>query len=218
MNNRSLSTLYGILRPIFLCIFLFSCSSGDPDFLCEDDFYAFLPGHANKSASNTTLPFPQQPAEHWPFRRISNAPLSRPREPFWGDYTSSRSREPSWGDYTSSRPREPSWRSHTSHRTYEPFWEDYTSSIAHQPSGREGPFGVSSERPYASRADRVEAPPRPIHVEPADMAQQDLKEGCEICCEEDAYKDYGATQCSECKKYIYQQCHDNIENAARGRQ
>ena len=162
MNNRPSSILYGVSRPMILCIFLFSCSS-----------------HADKRARNTNLPFPQHPEKCRPFIRTSNAPLSRPRET--------------------------SWRSHTSHRTYEPSWGD-------------GPFGVSSERPYASRADRVEAPPRPIHVEPADTAQQDLKEGCEICCEEDAYKDYGATQCSECKKYIYQQCHDNIENAARGRQ
>ena len=188
MNNRPLSTLNGILRSILLCIFLFSCSS-----------------HADKRARNTNLPFPQQPEKRRPFRRTSNAPLSRPREPFWGGHISDRTYEPSWGG-------------HTSHRTYEPSWEDYTSSIAHQPSGREGPFGVSSERPYASRADRVEAPPRPIHVEPADMAQQDLEKGCEICYEEDAYKDYGATQCSECKKHICQQCHDNIENAARGRQ
>jgi hypothetical protein len=50
------------------------------------------------------------------------------------------------------------------------------------------------------------------------MEQKDLEKDCEICCEEDAYKNYGATQCSECKQHICQQCHDNIENTARGRQ
>ncbi len=106
MSDRPSNAFFGVLRLMFLYVFFFFGCSKNYDPTYKDDFYAVLPGynHEDKSARNTNLPFPRQPAERWSSRRTDNVPLSR-------------------------KNYEPSWREYPSNRTYEPYHEENLSRV-----------------------------------------------------------------------------------------
>ena len=60
----------------------------------------------------------------------------------------------------------------------------------------------------------VDSDPRPIQCSDDAISREAHAESCPICDEEDAYKTCGTVQCTGCKAYICQLCHDKIRESA----